>query len=561
MLTQAEQVGQLYAQDIAKTSSPSPLPQSNDVLNLASVWLTLSLQKFPIECLEDENTWKLFKEIGFEGVRVENLRECGTLDLKPQLRKSWAKVVEASHYQGMTLIGDLIGNSTIAGPDFQEALQNKCDYPDLYRLVEIDSADWGQLPQVPAGCTETNVPWLTVQTLHKQGYIFDSFTPYVKESSWNVTGKVRGVDGKTRRWVYLKEGVNCPVLNWLSPSFAAYRLLSGDALKAWKENGQQILHLDGKLPQVAQNMISLWIRKMGAYSAISKSGTLDSMKNVESDLFYDAVTKPALLHAVITEDAEALRMIYRIMLENKIEAKRMVHVLQPYDQNACEWVELMNAPKKKFLYHDEQITGDVLKGRLLKEDLARLQNYDKITPTTWVDHCARALNMSDFEQNREMITKVHLLLAFTYAMQPGVFSISYDDLMGMLPNHNPLYAEIPYQLCNRSSFTYNLKNILQARSSSNIKGAELTEVISSPNSGTLLLLYRQPKTRFYQMLAVNFSRKEVNESLEKKEFSKTSAIDLMSNIGEEKVFSSSQFSFTLPPMSGRAFYFQPKYYD
>lgn len=562
MLSQAEEIGQLYSQEIAKTSTPSSQPLAGDVLTLSSVWLSLPLDRYPIDMLAEENTWKMFKEMGIEGVRLEHLRKEGQIGIDPKWAKAWPQVVKVSQLQGMTLIGDLIGNSTVAGPDFQEALQNNGDYPNLYHLVEIDRADWNVLPPIPEGSTETNIPWLSVQALHKQGYILESYTPYVKESDWNATCKISGVDGKTRRWVYLKEGNNHPLLNWISPSFAAYRLLAGDALNQWKQNGQQILHLDGRLPRIAQEMLSLWIRKIGAYSAVTTSGTLDSMKNVPSDLLYDAVTKSALLHALITEDAEALRMIYRIILESKIETKRLVHVLQPFDQHACEWVELMHAPKKKFLYKEEQLTGEVLKNRLLKEDVMRLGSFDKIPPSTWVDYCARALNIKDFEKHREEITNAHLLLAFTYAMQPGAFSISYDDLLGTLPNSNdtPLYADIPIQLGNRHSFSSKLKNILQARSISDIKAAELVEVIPSLNPGTLLLLHRLPKSRLMQLLAVNFARKEVAESITRKELSQTTAIDLMTKLAEEKIFSSAQFSFNLPPMSGRAFYFQPKYY-
>lgn len=562
MLSQADKIGQAYSQEIAKTPTPTSEPLSSEVLTLSSVWLSLSLDRYPIESLMDENTWKMFKEMGIEGVRVENLRKPGEFGINPEWAKAWPQVVNTSQLQGMTLIGDLTRNSTVAGSDFQEAIQNKGDYPNLYKLVEIDRADWELLPAVPVGTTETNIPWLSVQTLHKRGYILEKTTPYVKTSDWNVTEKIPGVDGKTRRWVYLKEGTNQPVLNWLSPSFAAYRLLSGDALNQWKQNGQQILHIDGSLPRIAQEMISLWIRKIGAYSAVTTTGSLDSMKNVSSDLLYDAVTKPALLHAMITEDAEALRMIYRILLHSKIENNRLVHVLQPFDQNACEWVELMNAPKKKFLCKEEQVTGEVLKNRLLKEDIMRFDKFDKIPESTWVDYCARALNVNDFEKNREEITNAHLLLAFTYAMQPGAFSISYDDLMGTLPNSNdtPLYADIPCQLCNRNSFASRLKSILYARSTSNIKTGELVDVIQSPNPGTLLLLYRIPKNKQMQLLAINFARKDVEESLERKEFSQTTAIDIMARLSEEKVFSSAQFSFTLPAMSGRSFYFQPKYY-
>lgn len=560
MLFQAEKMGQIYSQEILKTSPPSTQPVPNEVLTLSSVWLTIPLERFPIDCLALESTWKLFKEIGFEAINVQNLRMPGSLGIDPRWVYTWPQVVNVSQLQGMHLVGQLIGNSTTPGADFQQALLNKGDYPNLYTLVEIKPEDWNLLPDVPAGSQESNIPWLSVQALHKRGYIFDRYTPYMKMSDWNATSEILGDDETRRRWVYLKEDANHPVLNWLSPSFAAYRLISGDALYQWKQNGQRILQIDGRIPKFAQDMIALWIRKIGAYSVVTTSGTFDSMKNVSADLFYDEVTNPALLHALITEDAASLRMIYRIILDSKMETKRLVHVLEPFDKNACEWIEFTN--KNKGVYNDLQPTGEALKTKLLKEDFMRLGNFDPIKPTTWVDHCARALNVRDFEENREEITNAHLLLAFTYAMQPGVFSISYDDLLGTLPDREktPLYANIPCQLSNRGSFIFRLKSILQARSVSNIKAGELIDVISSPNPGTLLLLHRLPKTGMIQLLVVNFSRCDVTETLNRKEFSNATALDLMTNLAEQKVFSSSQFSFNLPAMSGRAFIFQQKNY-
>ncbi len=54
-----------------------------------------------------------------------------------------------------------------------------------------------------------------------------------------------GVDGVDRRWVYLhyfKEGQ--PSLNWLDPSFAAQRLVIGDALHSLGVLGARMLRLD-----------------------------------------------------------------------------------------------------------------------------------------------------------------------------------------------------------------------------------------------------------------------------------------------------------------------------
>lgn len=578
MLSQAEELSQIYSQELAKTPPPSSYSLAEPCLNLASVWFSIDLNRVAIpkghtafELFSAEEVWRSLRNLGVEAVWMENLRKPGKIGSDPKWG-DWAKVETSARKMGISLIGDLIGNATAPGIDFQEALQNVGDYPNLYHLIEIDRKDWKLLPSVPAGSYETNVPWLTIQELQKQGYVSQQFNPYVKESAWNTTMKIRCIDGKVRRWIYLKEGKNQPVLAWLSPSFAAYRLAAGDALENAFQLGQRILRLDGAMPQIAQETLSLWVRKIGAYSAVSSNGTIQSLSTASADLVYDASTRPALLHALIAENAEALKMIYRLFLEMGIESKRLVHVLQSFDQYVCDWVELMHQPKKKFRYFEEQITGELLRHRLLTEDLIRIESSQRLPLTTWVDYCARALGIKDFEKHSDEIANAHLLLAFTYAMQPGAFSFSMDDLLGALPNQtdsldlmgpnsSTLYSSLLTQLKNPKSFASQLKAILEARYESNIATGELTAVLPSAHPGTLLLLYRLPKTRFVYLLAINFARKPVEEWIELAEIRNTSAINVMSSFAEEKVFSSGNFSFILPPLSGRAFYFQPKYYD
>ena len=131
----------------------------------------------------------------------------------------------------------------------------------------------------------------------------------------------------------------------------------------------------------------------------------------------------------------------------------------------------------------------------------------------------------------------------------------------MDPNAKALYASLPCQLKNPRSFASKLKSILWARRESNIAAGDLIAVVPTPHTGTLLLMHRLPSSRFIQLLAVNFGRSAVVESIDFPDIAQTTAIDIVSQLAEDKVFSSAHFSFSLPPLSGRAFYFQPKYYD
>ncbi len=318
--------------------------------------------------------------------------------------------------------------------------------------------------------------------------------------------------------------------------------------------------------------------KSAATPVQRNSGSLKELQSVPADLAVDTMTRPALLHALIAEDAEALRLIYKLYLHEGISPMRLVHALEPFDQFACDWTEFLLNPKQNYLYGEEMITGALLRSRLLKEDLMRLrgEGRDFLPMSTWGGYCAIAFGVADpkdFEKNSEEIQKAHLLLAFTYALQPGAFSLSLADLTGILPQGanqidllgpNPcaLYPSLPCQLQTPRSFASQLKRILDVRKKSRIALGELIAVPPTAHQGVLLLLHRLPESRFQQLLAVNFSRQSVSEQIQLPALQGTWAIDLMSpDQAPEKGFDAGLFVFDLPPLSGKVFLFQPKYID
>src|SRR5262249_10113064 len=124
-------------------------------------------------------------------------------------------------------------------------------YPGIYHMVEIDHADWGLLPAVPAGKDSANLSPAQLEGITAKGYVVGKlprtifYEPGIKETDFSATPPVRGADGKERRWVYLhyfKAGQ--PTLNWLDPSFAAERLVLGDALHSLETLGESMLRLD-----------------------------------------------------------------------------------------------------------------------------------------------------------------------------------------------------------------------------------------------------------------------------------------------------------------------------
>jgi trehalose synthase len=619
MLSDAESLGQKYAREVAKRPPPSNAAQTKNLLAATSSWFSIDLETVAqnpcesmLETLGNETLWQILQDLGIDGLYLQNLKLGGNartgFEIDPKwgvfakesidrsskiftqsthsalpksemIDQSWSKIKDRASAYGIALVGDTIGAVTGPGLDFELALENVDDYAELYHLIQIDKKDYSLLPKVPVGMKYANVPWLKLEDLYKKGYIPESARPYTKESAWNATAKIQCPDGEERRWIYLKENQNDPVLAWLSAAFAADRIASADALDSVFRLGQKVLKMDAKIPAFAKKTSALWIRKIGGYSAASTNGTLAELKSAPTDLAFDVPTQPALLHALIAEDTEALRLIYKLYLQEGIATSKLVHALEPFTKFPCDWTEFLMNPKKRYHYREEKITGELLRDRLLKEDLYRLKGNTRnsLPISTWGGYCALAFEVAEpkeFQKKQDLIQKAHLLLAFTYAMQPGVFSLSAADLVGALPdgenprkidlfgpNENALYPSLPCQMQSPRTFASHLKKILAVRASSKIASGKLIEVCPVDNQGTLLLLHRVPESGFFHLLAVNFSRSPVQEKLKLTGIENSWAIDLMSGLTAQKGFDSGVFFFDLPPLSGKVFLFQPKYYD
>ena len=181
-----------------------------------------------------------------------------------------------------------------------------------------------------------------------------------------------------------------------------------------------------------------------------------------------------------------------------------------------------------------------------------------------------ALSIKEAEQNRDAIRKAHLLLTFFYAMQPGAFSFSVSDLLGVLKrqtidllgsNPHTLYGSLPSQMQNMNSFAMQLRKMLSIRIDTAIDRAELISVPQTEQKGLLILIHKLQGGGTTQLLAVNFGKTAAQQTLEMPSFRQTTAIDLMTGLAETKPLNSSMIQLNLPPLSGKVILFQPKYYD
>jgi hypothetical protein len=314
--------------------------------------------------------------------------------------------------------------------------------------------------------------------------------------------------------------------------------------------------------------IALLTRKLGGYSALKMDASIEECKKVPTDLLFDRFTRPALLHALLTEDAEALRLIYSVLLAENLQPRSLIHELQPYNEAKCEWTEFLLNPKRTYRYYEEHITGELLAERLLKEDLWNLQK----SPTIYSPPiaplfglCADALSLTDLEKEKDALQEAHLLLAFFYAMQPGVFSFSSLDLRGADGGNamrGPgLYHPLPRQLKTRCTFASRLQQMLSVRSDQNLQLAELIDVLPTRQKGLILLLHRLPQTRQLSLTAVNFSRSPIQETLQGTFLTNKWAINLMNQKAEGKLYGADTFDLKLSALSGKVFLFKAKPYS
>ncbi len=585
MLFQAEEVARRFTSVMSRAAPPSLKPQTDELLSFAANWFTIDLNTVKINeestlaTLSKESLWEQLSEIGIQAVELKGLKSEDGAYLSLKLNPKWGSEAEYAQLaamamkHGIHLMGTLIGGSTGKGADFALALKNYRDYPGLYAMVEIDPKDWSSLPKVQPNSFSVNIPWMTLQNLQKMGYVPKDYLTYVKESEWNVTEPISGVDGKSRRWIYLRDAKGYPRLDWLRPSFASERLAAGDALQNIYRFGQKIMELDPALPESAREDLSLTIRKMGAYTAAHVKGGVLAFKEQSADLFYDHLTPLATFHAFVAEDAEVLRILYRLLLEKEIQPKVTVHSVQPFRGDDCDWAEFLAYPRKKYKYYEQEMTGEVLRRKLLQDDLLRLTGDptgDQLPLSTWAGACDSTLSFEDLDKRRDIVLASHLLVAKFFAWQPGAFALSAEELMGATRdqqqidligyNCKSLYPCLSAQMKNPGSFAYQLKTILRPRHDYAIERAELIDVPDTTGKAVLILRYRLAGSGFPALLAVNFGPTAAQETLDAVEYVKTSAINLSTLRSESKFFDSSLFELKLDPLSAKLILFQPTYY-
>lgn len=636
MLHQAQELARQYSGNSNQWQHPYGTPQPRAAVSRSSVWFTAypasTIAAAPgtsvLATLADERLWRAFRAIGIQGIHTGPMKRSGGVtgvDYTPSVDGNFDRIsfeidpafgteaqykslVAVARAHGAIVIGDVIPGHTGKGPDFRLAERDYADYPGLYHMVHIPPADWGLLPPVAAGRDAVNLSPATVDALAAKGYIVGQlhsgifYAPGVKETDWSATDVVRGADGVERRWVYLhyfKQGQ--PTLNWLDPSFAAERLVIGDAVHEIGVLGDGMLRLDANgllgierdargvwwaghpLSLTANQLIADMVRKLDGFTFEELALPLDVMREMSRggpDLSYDFVTRPAYDEALLTGDAQFLRLVFQLMHRYDIDPGRLIHALQNHDELTMGLAHFAAHADESFEFRGGKLSGKELRelvhremyGKLIGERAPYNLKFGDGVASTTATVAAAALGIRDISALKpaqvDAIRRLHLLLAFYNAMQPGVFALSGWDLVGALtlpanavrarltdgdtrwinrgaydligsnstarastaglPRAVALYGSLPAQLAKRDSFASQLARLLKARAALRLYAARLIDVPAVHAPGLLVLVHALPDNAGLEVTAINFGAQAVDETVAVKDAApNTTALDVL----------------------------------
>ncbi|MFP3464634.1 maltose alpha-D-glucosyltransferase [Leifsonia sp. SIMBA_070] len=503
MLKDADVLSRQLSGSPSMWRNPYARPDARRAVSTSDVWFTaypISLitragESF-LTALADPELWKAFQRIGINGVHTGPVKRAGGIrgwqetpsvdghfdrigtQIDPAFgdEETFRRLTDIAEEHGGSVIDDIVPGHTGKGADFRLAEMAYKDYPGIYHMVEIPPDEWHLLPEVPEGRDSVNLDESTEAALADRGYIIGElqrvifFAPGVKETNWSATAPVIGVDGITRRWVYLhyfKEGQ--PSVNWLDPTFSGMRLVIGDALHSLGDLGTSALRLDANgflgveksaegmpawseghpLSHAANHIIAGMVRKVGGFTFQELNLTVEDIRDtgaVGADLSYDFINRPAYHHALATGDTEFLRLTLRTSLELGVEPVNLVHGMQNHDELTYELVHWATLHQNDvYTFRGEEISGGELAQRI-RADLTEAitqptADYNLVFTTNGIACTSASLIAatqghatldSITEADIPAIRDAHLLLAAFNAWQPGVFALSGWDLLGAL---------------------------------------------------------------------------------------------------------------------------------
>ncbi len=475
-------------------------PEPKQFVDTASVWLLY----YPASVITAPNQsvlgafgstqyWDDLANVGIQSQHLDPMERAGgitgtmftptidgwfdriALDLDPTFgtENEFKQMVSVAGQHGAIIGHDLVPLHTGLGGDFRLAERAFQDYPGMYTMVEIPQSLWNLLPAVSDPWGHELLPVPAAQQLKTMGYIpgtihsADADPQASTWSGWSATPAIVGVDGKTRRWVYLHVFKPAqPTLNWLDPSYASRRAMYGDTARNIVDRGVKYLRMDAvpflgidpdtndtmaqtylqPLSITGTNDLGFMTRKLGGFSYMELYTPLEQVKQFLQngpDLTYDFFTRAQVLHPLITGDVMPLRLAHSVLLQVGVQPGLMIHDMQNHDEITYQLIDL--GSRTNIQFDGQTVNGAQLKQQILQQMQSTVgaAPYNKLyrpqqdgVATTFAGFIAAAFGIDPYHATSDqvaMIRQAQLLVAHANAMIPGVFGISAWDLTGALP--------------------------------------------------------------------------------------------------------------------------------
>lgn len=526
--------------------------------------------------------------------------------------QEYSRVIEQSKRHNILLGGDLIPAATGIGPDFLLAVRNLRNYPGIFCLIEVPKSLWSNLPtakrdnsgdvQVMA-LNPVQIERLSREGLFPKSLRQDAIKDVIK-TGWAATSEVRGNDGNLRRWVYrYAYDIKRPILNFGDPSSTAQQIAGGSTIFQSAILGNSLtaaqlspligLEPDAKTPKSSTEHSDFALLSSVASRLASQSRAYGSNSWIKDELPMpiarelmqngpDAVQgmfTPAAEHALLTGNASLLNFLQDEALNFGLDWSRLVHSSVGHEglSYALPHLRYLASPppsariqsfrinRAKTLLREVPAQAMSVAAPKNRTDSARLFENNRLY-TTPVGVSALALNIHNNSEltpeNESAIRNGHMLLQFFKAMQPGIYMLAGQDLVGAmpvdqsyltderlrdkhlaamgafpllsgaesgvygsisLPKAKSIYGSVDMQLYHSASFLRELGELISLRQRLGIARGTVIGRLKSNNPGTSVLVTRLPRAnqaasrpgaRTYAISVVNFSQTESSEYLD-----------------------------------------------
>jgi trehalose synthase len=206
------------------------------------------------------------------------------------------------------------------------------------------------------------------------------------------------------------------------------------------------------------------------------------------------------------------------------------------------------------------------------------------------------LNIRDLEaitpEQKELIKRIHLLLAMYNAYQPGVFALSGWDIVGAMPlpaekvakfmtdgdtrwiergaydlaDCNPesrfssegvpkapmLYGSLAKQLEEPDSFIMQLKHLLAVRHAHGLATSRQVAVPEVISRGLLVMVHELPDMRGTQITALNFGADPIEETISLAPLASSAIVDMISEEVVGDLSEEGECMIKLAPYEGKS---------